>query len=226
MPDADARPQRTNAGRAPLALALLAAAGAVAFLALAAAVCRGWTQDRDQRVLLALRSPADPARLVGPAALQPLSVALTTLGGGLVLAPVVIVAATVLGRRGRRDDAVWLVAATLGAFLLAEGLKPVFARPRPTVVPHLERVASPSFPSSHTVLATAVYPTLAAIAAARLATRRRRAAVWAAAAALAGLVGASRVALGVHYPTDVLAGWAGGAAWAIVCGLAARYLTR
>jgi undecaprenyl-diphosphatase len=119
-----------------------------------------------------------------------------------------------------------LLAAVLGETLLSSGLKSMFDRPRPDIVPHLVHVSSKSFPSGHASSAAAIFLTLAALIAAPLKDRPARLYVFAAAGALAFLVGASRVYLGVHYPTDVIGGWSFGAAWAAIVWIAARRFRR
>jgi undecaprenyl-diphosphatase len=120
--------------------------------------------------------------------------------------------------------AVLVVAAGGGGLALNHALKTLFARQRPSVVPPLDTVHSLSFPSGHAMLSAAVYLSLAVLVARLLAARRARAYVLAVAATLTVLIGLTRVYLGVHYPTDVLAGWVAGCVWALSCGLGARAL--
>jgi len=124
----------------------------------------------------------------------------------------------------RYDAIVLVVVATAGGGLLGEGMKWWFARERPAIVPHLGNVGSASFPSGHSMLALVTYLTLGALLARFVARRRSRTYCVAVSLLLALLVGLSRVYLGVHYPTDVLAGWSAGLAWALPCWLVARYL--
>jgi undecaprenyl-diphosphatase len=119
-----------------------------------------------------------------------------------------------------------LLGATLGGLLLNILLKSYYERPRPTVVPHLSDVRTPSFPSGHSMLSAVVYLTLGAMLARLVERRRLKLYFVAVALLLAFLVGVSRVYLGVHYPTDVLAGWAIGLAWAVLCWLVTQYLQR
>jgi undecaprenyl-diphosphatase len=126
----------------------------------------------------------------------------------------------------RLATAVLLVVATAGGQVMNVSLKHLFGRARPEATLHLVEVRSPSFPSGHSMAASIFYLTTGALL--TQTTRRRREKIYLLSAALAitALIGFSRVFLGVHYPTDVLAGWAGGTAWAIVCWAAARWLRR
>jgi undecaprenyl-diphosphatase len=201
------------------------ASGCLCFAAVAAAVGWGVSRGFDERVLRYLRREGDPATPIGPAWVAPAALALTAMGSSLVVLPAAAACAGWLYRAGRRRAALLVAASTLGGVLLSEVLKRLFDRPRPSLVPHLERVVSPAFPSGHAMLAAAFYFVVAALLARQAARRGTRAGIWAVAAALVALVGASRVVLGVHYPTDVLAGWAAGAAWAAACWMAARPMT-
>jgi undecaprenyl-diphosphatase len=207
-----------------LAAVVAAAAGVWLFLAVADNVAEGSTRTFDERVVLALREPGDPADPVGPRWVEEGARDLTALGGYTVLT---LLVGAVLGFLliGRHYPAALLVfAATSGGAALSIVLKGVFSRPRPELVPHLSYVATSSFPSGHSMLAAVTYLTLGALLA-RLVTRwRAKVYFMTVAVLLAGLVGASRVYLGVHYPTDVLAGWSAGLAWAVGCWLVARYL--
>jgi undecaprenyl-diphosphatase len=114
----------------------------------------------------------------------------------------------------------------LGGFTASELLKQFFQRERPSVVPHLVVVQSLSFPSGHSMLSAVTYLTLGALLIKTVADRATRVYVLAFAVLLPVLVGASRVYLGVHYPTDVLAGWCAGLAWAVLCSIVAEWLQK
>jgi undecaprenyl-diphosphatase len=212
-----------------LAQALLVALGVVAgtwmFVELAGEVLEGDTQAFDRWLLQALRSPEDPAWPRGPRWLVEVGRDVTAFGSSVVVA---LLTMAVLGYLWlqRRYGALWfVVAATVGGGLLGRLLKEVFARERPDPLPCLW-VSSPSFPSGHAVLAAVVYLALG-ILLARLEPRPLLKAYFLGVMmVLAFLVGLSRVYLGVHYPTDVLAGWTVGLVWGLLCWLAAWYLQR
>jgi undecaprenyl-diphosphatase len=214
-------------GRADLVVLVaagLAAGGVWAFLAIADEVTEGEHGHTDEWVVRSLRAPGDPARPVGPRWLAEAARDVTAVGGVAVLALLVgaVVGYLLLARR--HHAALLVLAATLGGTALVTGLKGVYARPRPDVVPHLAYVTSSSFPSGHAMLSAVVYLTLGALLARLVEGWWAKLYVVAVAAVLTLLVGASRVYLGVHYPTDVAAGWAAGGGWAVLCWLAARYL--
>ncbi len=208
-----------------LLLAVLAVVlGVWAFIALADEVAEGGTQKLDDRILRALRDPADPARPIGPAWVGEAARDLTALGGFTVLPLMIAAVAGYLGMV-RKFDAVCLVlGATVSGLLLSLVLKHFFERPRPDVVPHLSGDYTSSFPSGHSLLAAVVYLTLGSLLARVVQPRRLKIYFIAVAMLLTFLVGLSRVVMGVHYPTDVLAGWTAGLVWAVLWWLAARYL--
>jgi len=103
-------------------------------------------------------------------------------------------------------------------------LKDVFQRPRPEIVPHLVYAGSSSFPSGHSMMSALTYLTLAALLARSQERRRLKAFFLLLAVLVTFMVGVSRVYLGVHWPTDVLAGWMAGTTWALLCWTLARWL--
>jgi len=206
-------------------IAFLVASGmAFAFTRIADEMAEGETRAFDESILLALRQADDPARPIGPWWLEAAMIDVTSLGGWAVLAmltTLVVVYLFITARTG----AAWLVLASVaGGSVLSSLLKIGFARPRPELVDHLVNVSSASFPSGHAMLSAATYLTLGALLA-RTETRRSvRGFIFGVAVALTLVIGMSRVYLGVHYPTDVLAGWCMGASWALACWLVARWL--
>jgi undecaprenyl-diphosphatase len=212
--------------REPLVLAGLAGACAAAwmFIELAEEVVAGEVRAADARLLMLLRNPADPADPLGPRWLELMARDLTALGSLGVLGLLVLAAAGFLALAGRRRTALFVLAATGGGALASTLLKALFARPRPDIVPHEIYVASASFPSGHAMVSAVVYLTLGALMARLAPGLRLKVYILALAVLLVGLVGISRVYLGVHWPSDVLAGWAAGAGWAFACGAAAQAL--
>ena len=216
-------------GRADLVVllaVLAAAAGGWVFLEIADEVTEGESGHVDEQLLRALREPADPAQPVGPRWLPEAARDVTALGGYPVLTLIVAAVVGYLLVVRHYPSALLVLAAAVGGLLLSHLLKGAYGRPRPDLVPHLARVATASFPSGHAMLSAVVYLTLGALLARLVDGWRAKLYVLAAALTLAVLVGASRVYLGVHYPTDVVAGWCAGLAWAVLCWLAARALQR
>jgi undecaprenyl-diphosphatase len=196
------------------------------FLEIADAVTEGEHGHTDEWILRSLRKPDNPAVPIGPRVLAEGARDITALGGYPVLT---LLIAGVVGYQlmARHYGAALLVLiATLGGLLLSHSLKAYYARPRPDLVPHLASVTSPSFPSGHAMLSAVVYLTLGAMLARIVEGRWARLYFLAVAIFLALLVGVSRVFLGVHYPTDVLAGWSAGFGWSVLCWLVARQLQR
>jgi undecaprenyl-diphosphatase len=215
-------------GKEPLVFvaALMVVLGILAFVFLLDEVREGGTVNFDNRVLRALRRADDPSKLVGPRWVESVVRDVTALGGVVVLFMVVGSVAGFL-LLIRRYHMMWVVlVATIGATAINSTIKGLVDRPRPTSVPRLTDVSSESFPSGHSAMSAAVYLTLGGLLAQTVSRRRIKLYFLFIAMTLTFMVGFSRVCLGVHYPTDVLAGWAVGLVWALLCWLAARYLQR
>jgi undecaprenyl-diphosphatase len=203
---------------------LLVVVGALVFLLVADAVRKGTTQSLDERILLALRQPDHLERPIGPPALAEAGRDLTALGGVAFMALLTAAVAVYLLLCRRWTALALLAAAAGGGLLLSLLLKGVFHRDRPQVVPQLSYVDTTSFPSGHSMNAAIIYLTLGTLLARITPGRILRIYFISLALLLTFLVGASRVYVGVHYPTDVLAGWTAGLAWAVFCWLVARSL--
>ncbi|TWS98490.1 phosphatase PAP2 family protein [Reyranella sp. CPCC 100927] len=200
----------------------LCAGGLWAFMELAEHILEDKRHAFDETLLLWLRQ-ADPADPVGPAWVERAMRDVTALGGYTVI---LIMSAAAVGYLAivRQWSSVALIVVSLaGGAALNNALKYWFDRPRPDLVAHLVDVHTLSFPSGHAMLSAITYLTLGALIARVQPNRRLKAYVLAVGVVLTLLVGASRVYLGVHWPTDVLAGWSLGAAWAIACWQAARW---
>ena len=199
---------------------------ALMFLKLASEVSEGETQKFDEKLLRALRRADDPRTPLGPPWLKGAALDITALGGPTVLGLVVAAVTGFFLLQGLFKNALFVFAASAGGWFLNGALKAFFARPRPAVVPHLREVGSLSFPSGHALTSAVVYLTLGALLM-RVAKRRlMRYYCMIIAMTATFIVGASRVYLGVHYPTDVLAGWLVGLAWASICLLLEREAER
>jgi undecaprenyl-diphosphatase len=193
-----------------LAGAILAVTGTYAFAKFAGHVRSGSTQAFDDAVLRWMGQHRFPS-------LQPVILEITMLGTGTVVMMIVGVSALFLWLTKHRYSALLLVIATAGAILLNNLLKLGFGRPRPQVFDWATNAVSWSFPSGHAMSATVVYSTVAYLAA-RLQRRfLHRFLTMLTAALLIIVIGLSRVYLGVHYPSDVIAGMIIGIAWAGFC---------
>jgi undecaprenyl-diphosphatase len=209
-----------------LAGGLLVIVGLLLFAQLADLVREGYTQGFDERVLRSLRRADDPSTPIGPRWLRGAAIDITALGSAAVLGLAVAAIVGFLLLQGLRRTALFVFAASAGGWLLNGALKELFQRARPDVVPHLREVLTLSFPSGHAMTSAAVYLTLGAMLM-RIAERRTTKIYCMGVAMLVTLlVGASRVYLGVHYPTDVLAGWLVGLSWAVICWLVERAIER
>jgi undecaprenyl-diphosphatase len=201
-----------------------AAAMVLAFGHIADEVVEGDAAKFDQAILLALRNPADPSDPLGPAWLEEAARDVTSLGSYVVLGFVLCAVIAYLLMTQKRAAALWVAASVGGGVVLSNALKLAFERPRPDLVPHAARVFTTSFPSGHATLAAVSYLTLGALLASLHTSRRLRLYFILLAVILTLAIGVSRVYLGVHYPTDVLAGWCIGAAWAALCWIIALWL--
>lgn len=206
-----------------LAIAFGVIACSFAFVKLADEVFEGETRQFDEWVLRSLRRADDPSVPIGPAWIREAGLDITALGSPVVL---ILMVAAVLGLMRIREkftEMAMTATTTLTGSLFALVLKYALGRDRPSVVPHLREVTTPSFPSGHAMVSAVVFLTLGILATYVVKGRRAKlyCLVWA--MVLTFLVGLSRIYLGVHYPTDVLAGWLAGFAWALGCWAALKF---
>jgi undecaprenyl-diphosphatase len=206
-----------------VALALIFG-GIWAFAEIADEVTEGETQSFDQWAVRALRQPDAPAVPIGPKWLHEVGRDMTALGGIAVLSLVSLSVAGYLLLVRKYHGLILVAVAILGALIISQGLKSLYDRDRPDIVPHLSITHSASFPSGHSMMSSAVYLTLGVLLARLVPRRVLKTYFIVIALVLAFLVGVSRVYMGVHYPTDVLAGWTLGLVWALICYVVARYL--
>lgn len=200
-----------------LAALLVVALLVLSFGQIADEMIEGQTADLDHALLLALRNPADLSDPIGPAWIEEVARDITALGSTVVLSFLVLAVTGYLIMLGKRSTAWLILGATLSGTIISTLLKMGFDRPRPDLVPHATEVFTASFPSGHATLSAVTFLTLGAVLTRTLRRRPLQAYILAVSMLLTVMVGLSRVYLGVHYPTDVLAGWCIGAAWAILC---------
>ncbi len=201
---------------------LMAAAALWAFLTLGGEMAEGETDALDRSLMLMLRNPADLSDPIGSSHVEEVMRDITALGGTTVITLVSVVAALAFAFHQRYRHAAVMGGAVLLAWISSDLGKALYGRSRPELVPHGVTVYSASFPSGHSTLAAATFLTLAMLVASLETRRRTKALCYVLAAVLLVAVGVSRVYLGVHWPSDVLAGWSLGAAWALAAWLVLR----
>lgn len=226
-PTARRTPSMLHAVESWTLVSILGIAGTTfAFLVLADKVFDGGTHRFDTWLLLSLRNPADHSDPLGPDWFEGMMRDFTALGATAVLVLLTLAAVGYLSIVGKRHAAIAAGAASFSGIAVNHLLKWGFDRPRPDLVPHETLVLTSSFPSGHAMLSAVVYLTLGAMLARTESSHRVKVYLFALAATLTFLVGTSRVYLGVHWPTDVLAGWALGAGWALSWQLVMSRLQR
>ena len=201
---------RSTLRRRLLAAGLLCWAG---FGLVAVLTLTGQTTAWDHAGMLVWRFGPDLAPR-GPHWLLPLAVTVTLLGDTALRYVIALGVAGALLLRHKLRAAIVLIATLLSGWLVQAALKVLVGRPRPDFVPHLVNAGGPSFPSAHSFNAALVYIAIALVLAASRPAGRARIGLIAAAIAVSALIAFTRVWLGVHFPSDAIAGWLGGAAWA------------
>lgn len=192
------------------------------FGALAEEVLEGDTTTFDLAILSALRSAATPADPIGPPWLHEAARDVTSIGSVVFLGFVLLSAVGYLLLVHKRALAILMAFSVAGGELLSTILKKSFDRPRPDI-PHVTQVFTASFPSGHAMLSAVTFLTVGALLAGANEDLRLKRYFMGLAVFLTVAVGASRVYLAVHYPTDVLAGWCVGSGWAILCWTVASW---
>lgn len=200
--------------------------GTWGFIELAGEVMEGDTAAFDRKILLAFREPGNLERPVGPEWLHEVMRDFTALGGYAVLGMVLLSVSGVLLMERKHWALALILVAIVGGFILSMALKSGFERDRPSEVTPLSYVHTSSFPSGHAMMAAVVYLTLGSLLSRLTTSLVARFYILAIALLVTVLVGTSRVFLGVHWPTDVLAGWSAGLVWATLCWLVARQLQK
>jgi undecaprenyl-diphosphatase len=172
--------------------------------------------EMDRAIMLAMRVSGHPEQPLGPHWLPSAVRDVTALGSTTVLTMVVAITACFLALQRRWRPTFLVLAATILGSLAVTLVKALIARSRPDLVGRLMEEASHSFPSGHAANSAIVYLTLATLLFPLVRSWRMRGFVLATAMLLVGAIGVSRIYLGVHWPSDVLAGWAFGSCWALL----------
>jgi undecaprenyl-diphosphatase len=198
--------------------------GTLIFILIANAVSEGETKYFDLMILKSLRVRGNLHQPIGPEWVELAMRDITSLGGGTVIVIITVVVVGFLLLQ-KNYNAMWLILiATIGGALVGFGLKELVGRERPPMIFHLVYVSSLSFPSGHSMISAVVYLTQAFLLSRIQKKKSIRVYIITVALVLTFLIGISRVYLGVHYPTDVLAGWSIGFAWAFLCWFAVWYI--
>jgi undecaprenyl-diphosphatase len=211
---------------APLLATLALISGLIlAFLQIADEMVEGEMEAFDRFILLLFRDPADPDTVVGPAWMHEMVRDITALGSFSLLGLIVLGVCAYLYLARMRSAALFVLVSVLGGTLLSTVLKMGYNRPRPDLATMSEQFTA-SFPSGHAMLSAVTFLTLGALLARFAPTRRLQILSIGGALLLTLLVGLSRLYMGVHYPSDILAGWCLGSAWALLCSSVAIMLQR
>ncbi len=207
----------------PIALVLIVLS-LIAFVEISEDIHEHEDHEFDRAVLLAMRDPTDPAKPLGSLKIQEMGRDLTALGGFTILSGLTFASIGIAFFLKKPRIAAIIAVAITGGMFLTSGLKKGFDRPRPDLVPHGVVVSNASFPSGHSMMSAIVYLTLGTLLARTQPSLKFRIYLISLSVIVTVLVGVSRVYLGVHWPTDVMAGWAFGAAWALLFWLIANYV--
>jgi len=203
----------------PVALLATAATGIFSFLSIADEMAEGEIKAIDEWLFYLFRSASDPSDPLGPVWVEEAAVEITSLGGYPVIVLAVLVVVGLLLVTRRYGPALYTMLSVGVGALISQVLKEFYERPRPNLVEHLDAVHTASFPSGHAMVGTVAYLTLAALVARFVDDWRVKAYVVSVALAMAILIGLTRIYLGVHWPSDVAAGWALGISWASLAWL-------
>ncbi|MBS3849554.1 phosphatase PAP2 family protein [Devosia sp. BSSL-BM10] len=213
-------------GEARLLASIAIVSGLIlAFLQIADEMIEGEMEAFDQAILMLFRDPANLETTIGPVWLHEMVRDITALGSFSLLGLIVVGVCIYLLLARMRAEALLVVTSVVGGTILSTLLKMGYNRPRPDLTTMSEQFTA-SFPSGHAMLSAVTFLTLGAVLSRFAPTRPLRFFTIGMAVLLTLMVGLSRLYMGVHYPSDVLAGWCLGAAWALICSTVAMYLQR
>ncbi len=207
-------------------LLVVIALGTWGFVSIADEVFEGDSHELDEKILLSMRAVGDPTDPIGPSWFEESGRDVTALGSVVALTIFTVTMALYLYLKKQPWIAAFVLVAIVTGTAVSSAMKSGFDRPRPELVPHETRIYTKSFPSGHSAMSSLVYLTLGAVMARAERDRRTKVFLIAVPVVLSLLIGVSRVYMGVHWPTDVVAGWLFGMTWAAASWLIFRYLQR
>lgn len=194
------------------------------FAGLTERVLGGSTVSIDEALLLLMRESGDINDPLGPGWFEEMARDFTALGGIPILLMLTVLVTCYTAMEKDYHSAIFIAGTALTGLIVSTALKEVFDRPRPDLVEQATRVYTSSFPSAHAMLSACMYLAFAVLLARLEVHRRNKTLILVFAAGVIIVIGLSRIYLGVHWPTDVVAGWMAGAAWTLACWLVLRHL--
>lgn len=174
---------------------------------------RDSAEDLDHQIVFLLRDPRDHAQMIGPRALEEVMRDFTALGGYAVLTVTIVAFAVFQRLQNGPSHCRFFLITTIGGYLCSMLMKKTVGRDRPAIVPHLSHVETSSFPSTHSMMSAITWLTIGVMLSQHSDHPAIRRLLTLLPLLLAFSVGISRVFMGVHFPTDVLAGWTAGLLW-------------
>jgi undecaprenyl-diphosphatase len=210
----------------PIMILMLAgiAGGVWSFIELAENISENHTKAFDRAILLAMRDPVNTSDPLGPPWMEETVRDVTALGGVTILSMITFAVICYLCLQGKTRMAFVVFISIAGGMIFSIILKEMFGRARPDVITHLYYASNYSFPSGHSMMAASTYLTLGVLIARSQPNRLLKVYFISIAVILTVLIGISRVYIGVHWPSDVLGGWAAGAVWALLWWFIAFWL--
>ena len=193
------------------------------FLFIADLMIEGEVEAFDRSILMLFRDPANPNQVIGPTWMHEMVRDITSLGSFALLGLIVIGVCSYLLLAHKRIEAAVVAVSAVTGTILSTVLKMSYNRPRPELEVMSHQFTS-SFPSGHSLISAVTYLTLGAVLSRFAPTRQQRIFIFSLAVFLTLIVGLSRLYMGVHFPSDILAGWCLGAAWALLWSMVAFQL--